>query len=119
VLGRNPDTRWYRQKKDLERFQQKQLALLDSAANLLKAGGVLVYAVCSMEPEENEEVVETFLHSRPDFEKVTSPDALHPKVSPFVGTSGYFKTFPHLHGMDGFFGARLKRQKDGEKAGAF
>ncbi len=67
VIRRHPDIRWNRQPEDLATHRQDQLQLLAIAARLLKPGGVLVYATCSLEPEENEEVVVDFLAHHPDF----------------------------------------------------
>ena len=67
VLRRNPDTKWKRSKNDIIRLGAKQKKMLNSAANLVKPGGVLVYAVCSCEKEENEDVIDKFLEKRKDF----------------------------------------------------
>ena len=67
VLRRNPDTKWKRSKNDIIRLGAKQTKMLNSAANLVKPGGVLVYAVCSCEKEENEDVIFKFLDKRKDF----------------------------------------------------
>ena len=67
VTGRHPDIRWNRRPEDLHRYQRMQLDLLNHAAPLLGPRGVLVYATCSLEPEENMEVVTAFLQSHRDF----------------------------------------------------
>ena len=109
VLRRNPDAKWSLAKKNLAPFQQCQIDILTHLAPLLKVNGTLLYTVCSMEPEENEGVVEVFLHKHPGFiverERETIPDA----VRPFVDGDGFLRTFPHTHNMDGFFAVRLKR----------
>ncbi len=61
VLRRNPDTKWKRSLQDIQRMAARQKKLLNAAANRVKPGGILVYAVCSGEPEENEQVVTAFL----------------------------------------------------------
>jgi len=109
VLRRNPDAKWASAKQNLEQFQKRQIDMLAHLAPLLKTGGTLLYTVCSMEPEENEEVVAAFLQEHPEFtvdkDKATFSDAMRP----FVDGDGYFRTFPHVHNMDGFFSVRLKR----------
>ena len=67
VIRRHPDIRWNRIPDDLLRYQGTQSAILESAAQLLAPEGTLVYATCSTEPEENEEVVEKFLANHPGF----------------------------------------------------
>jgi 16S rRNA (cytosine967-C5)-methyltransferase len=103
VLRRNPDARWTRTVQDIQRMAARQKRLLNRAANLVKPGGTLVYAVCSCEREENEAVVAAFLKTRKDYTLV-----------PLDNVYGYtcdtfFTTFPDPMGMDGFFAARLTR----------
>jgi 16S rRNA (cytosine967-C5)-methyltransferase len=104
VLGRNPDSRWRKQKEDLLRLQKLQLEILFNAANLVKKGGVLVYSTCTLTREENDFVIEKFLEKRKDF-KLT--DASLYVDSEVVDESGFVRTFPHIHKMDGGFAARL------------
>jgi 16S rRNA (cytosine967-C5)-methyltransferase len=105
VLQKNPDGKWNVSCNDLQRSHHRQLSILNCVASCLRPGGILVYSVCSMEPEENEQVVEDFLRSRDDFalspfnrSAVWVPDT-------FFTLEGYLRTFPHRHGMDGFFAA--------------
>jgi len=104
VLGRNPDSKWRKQKEDLLRLQKLQLEILFNAANLVKKGGVLVYSTCTLTREENDFVIEKFLEKRRDF-KLT--DASLYMDSEVVDESGFVRTFPHIHKMDGGFAARL------------
>jgi 16S rRNA (cytosine967-C5)-methyltransferase len=99
VIRRNPDVKYRHRAADLPRFGVKQLAVLGAASRFLKPGGTLVYCTCSTEPEEGEHVVGQFLK--------TSPDFINIKDVPFG--EEFMRTYPHDHGMDGFFGARLKR----------
>ena len=110
VIRRHPDIKWNRSPEDLKVYQQKQLALLETAAALLKEAGILVYAVCSMEPEENEQVIDLFLQQHPDFTITDSKNFLPPKAAPLVDARGFLRTTP-LDGLDGFFAARLKKLK--------
>lgn len=103
VIRRNPDTKWKRNFQDLLRLSALQKKILASAANLVKPGGILVYAVCSCEPEENEQVIQAFLKKRTDY-------SLDPWSDNLLKTSqDFFKTYPDLLEMDGFFAARFKR----------
>lgn len=103
VIRRNPDTKWKRDFKDVLRLSALQKKILNSGANLVKPGGILVYAVCSCEPEENEQVVQAFLKKRKDYSLDPGFD------SPLKTSQDFFKTYPDHIGMDGFFAARLKR----------
>lgn len=107
-IRRKPDIKWNRTEKMLKKYSVLQKALLNAAAGCLKPGGVLVYSTCTVEPEENEEVIFDFLKKHKDFE-IEKPN----KTDIFGGLvddSGYFiKTYPHRHNMDGFFAAKLKK----------
>ena len=113
VLQKNPDGKWRVKPEDMQANSQRQLALLDNCAGHLKRGGMLVYAVCSLEPEENQRVVEDFLHGHPEFtihrgrlEGVGESDRL-------LTAQGFFITIPHQHQMDGFFAAALVKKSAG------
>jgi len=107
VLRRNPDGKWRRQEADLPALARAQGMILDAAGTLVRPGGVLVYATCSLEPEENEEVVAAFRERRPEF----TPDRL-PATIPAACADGpdRLRTFPHRHGTDGFTAHRLRRR---------
>jgi len=82
---------------------------LPRLTGLLKPGGVLVYAVCSMEPEEGEQVAEGFVKRNPGVirESFAPPAAL--ADAGLIDSQGYLRTFTHRHNMDGFFAARFRR----------
>ena len=107
VIRKHPDIRWNRSPDDLHRYQKKQKALLKAAAQLLAANGILVYATCSTEPEENEEVIKSFLARNPQFEVSDFRDFLPENGNRLVGSQGFFQTLPGQDDLDGFFAARL------------
>jgi 16S rRNA (cytosine967-C5)-methyltransferase len=110
VLQKNPDGKWTVNRADLKRCQRRQIALLDKAGRYLRPGGILVYAVCSFEPEENEAVVNAFLQNRPEF-VIHSPSMNRVTRSDRVLTPrGWLNTFPHRHRMDGFFAAAFVKK---------
>ncbi len=111
VVRRNPDIKWDSGRKDLTRFRKKQLALLRQVSGLVKPGGMLVYAVCSVEPEENESVINDFLSSIHDFQVQKTPSGLPFPLTPFMDAHGFIRTFPHIHGMDGFFSVCLRKMR--------
>lgn len=102
TLRHHPEIKWRLQMQDITTVAQVQVALLTKAATMLARGGRLVYATCSLEPEENEQVVEKFLAAHPQFKRLW-PTA-HPSV---LTEKGDVRTFPHRHQTDGFFAAVL------------
>jgi len=111
VLRRNPDTKWRTSEQDLIRHAKRQATFLDNLAHQVKPEGLLVYCVCSMEPEENESVINGFLNKHQDFAIKKHPDGLPHEARSLLTGNGYLKTFPHLHNMDGFFAVCMKRAK--------
>jgi 16S rRNA (cytosine967-C5)-methyltransferase len=109
VMRRNPDIKWRTTKKNLAKFKNKQAALLDNLSPLVKSSGVLVYAVCSPEPEENENVVNDFLKNHREFVIDRQVEGLPDKMLSIQAADGWYKTFPHFSHMDGFSFVRLKR----------
>ncbi|HBI15779.1 MAG TPA: 16S rRNA (cytosine(967)-C(5))-methyltransferase [Desulfobulbaceae bacterium] len=108
VIGRHPDIRWNRKPEDLPAYQRQQRALLELARPLLAPGGVLLYATCSLEPEENQDLVKAFLREHPEFSVTDCREFLPPAAGELVDASGYFCPTP-ARGLDGFFAARLHR----------
>lgn len=107
VTGRHPDIRWNRLESDILRYQQKQQELLNIAAEFVRPGGLLVYATCSIEPEENQDVVFQFLNSHPDFSLTDCSSQLPPSAHKFI-KDGFFMPHPSWS-IDGFFAARLQK----------
>lgn len=107
VIRRNPEAKWRITPADITRLAIAQKAMLKNAAKLLRAGGTLVYSTCSTSLEENEQVVQDFLSHHPDFvlEKL---DESFPDHLDLFSQEGMFRAWPHRHGMDGFFAARLR-----------
>ncbi|MGH7388793.1 MAG: 16S rRNA (cytosine(967)-C(5))-methyltransferase RsmB [Candidatus Rokuibacteriota bacterium] len=103
VLRRNPEVKWRRGPDAVAAGGVRQRAILGAAAAMVRTGGRLVYATCSLEPEENEEVVRDFLAARQDF-------ALDPPGAfPVPLDGGVLRCLPHRHGTDGFTAVRLQR----------
>ena len=117
TLRRHPEIKWRLQAQDLEVLSATQSLLLDRAAAALEPGGRIVYSTCSLEPEENQRVVEQFLASHPDFRLLPlREDAA--RLQPFflpessaILDSDFLETFPDRHGTDGFFAAILVRSQ--------
>ncbi|MFZ5550976.1 MAG: RsmB/NOP family class I SAM-dependent RNA methyltransferase [Pseudomonadota bacterium] len=114
TLRRNPDLKWRQSPKALEELSAKQQAILDSAARLVKPGGRLVYATCSLLRSENEVVAEAFGAAHPDFEPLPAGPALTAaqveRADDLVSAGGYLRLWPHRHETDGFFAAAWQRR---------
>jgi 16S rRNA (cytosine967-C5)-methyltransferase len=111
VIRRNPDAKWSRKPQDIDRCARRQMRLLDNIAPRLKPGGVLVYAVCSTEPEETHEVINSFLNKQANFVIDENSPEVPPAIAPLLDQGGWLKTTPHRHGTDGFFAVRLRHRK--------
>jgi len=109
TIRRNPDIKWKKGPKDCIRLQNLQIRILKKLAPLLKKNGIMVYATCTMAKEENEEVIESFLRDFPNFVLEDILPILGNTYKDLISPSGFFKTYPHRHNMDGFFAARLRK----------
>ena len=111
TLRRNPDLKWRQSPKSVAELNAKQTAILESAARLVKAGGRLVYATCSVLQEENEAIAEAFSAKHPNFVPLSVAETLEalkvPHAASLCTTNGtsYLRLWPHIHGTDGFFAA--------------
>ena len=111
VIRRNPEGKWRKNSEDLARLAVAQKKLLKAAATCVAPGGVLLYGACSTSEQENEAVVDELLARRPDF-VLESGQELFPEWEELFTERGMFRSWPHRHdGMDGFFAARLRRNK--------
>ena len=110
TLRRNPDLKWRQSPKAVEELTVKQTSILASAARLVKSGGRLVYATCSVLPEENEAIAQAFSAAHPNFVPLSAADTLTElkvaNAASLCTTDGlYLRLWPHLHATDGFFAA--------------
>lgn len=119
TLRRNPDLKWRQSPQDVAELVLKQQAILASAARLLKPGGRLVYATCSLLTDENEAVAEAFAAAHADFEpldvaallqELKVPDAAALCTQDGAAPGRYLRLWPHRHGTDGFFAAVWQRR---------
>lgn len=114
VFRRNPDSKWRLTEKDITELSAKQKEIIREYSGLVKPGGRLVYATCTISREENEEVVLGFLDERNDFHLIPASEMNPGIFGKFTTADGFFRSMPHVHGTDGFFGAVMRR-KDGGK----
>ena len=104
VLGKKPDIR-HRDNQSLQNLPELQYSILSASGNYLKDDGVILYSTCTLNPEENERVVERFLEENAEFSPVDFT------VGGLKSTSGMLTLLPHVHGTDGFFIAKLRKEK--------
>jgi 16S rRNA (cytosine967-C5)-methyltransferase len=113
TLRRNPDLKWRQSPQSVQEMSVKQGAILQSAARLLKPGGRLVYATCSLLPQENEAIAQAFSQANPEFSLLAVGELLGQLkldnaanlCSGGEGGLDYLRLWPHRHGTDGFFAA--------------
>ena len=102
VIAKKPDIR-YKNKEDIEKLPKLQASILETNSAYLKNGGTLVYSTCTLNPAENQRIVEAFLSAHPDF-------TLCPFTAGALSSDGMLEILPYEHGTDGFFIAKLKKQ---------
>ena len=114
TIRRDPDIRWSRREEDLGALAARQIRMLDQASRGVRPGGLLVYATCSSEPEENEAVLDAFLGSHAGFaleDPRVAGARLPGGVEECLDERGCLRTLPHRHALEAFFAARLKRRR--------
>ncbi len=115
TLSRNPEIRWRLKREDLDDAHRSQTAMLRNALRVTGESGRVVYSTCSLEPEENENVVAAALAEAPEWRVISGRALLTPhlreaaSVEKLFESGGFFRTFPPEHGTDGFFAAILAR----------
>ena len=109
TLRRNPDLKWRQTEAGLAELTAKQRAIVDAAAALVKPGGRLVYATCSLLREENEDIVAGLLERQPDFRLVSASEVLARVGIAVPQVENFLRLYPHVHQTDGFFAAVLER----------
>jgi 16S rRNA (cytosine967-C5)-methyltransferase len=108
TLSKKPDIKWKKDLFDLRKISDLQYELLVKASTLLKTGGVMVYSTCSIEPEENFEIVKKFLNNHPQFKLKDASEVLPKELA---DEHGCIQTLPHIHHMDGAFAAKLVKEE--------
>ncbi|MGE3802966.1 MAG: 16S rRNA (cytosine(967)-C(5))-methyltransferase RsmB [Candidatus Kapaibacterium sp.] len=117
TLRRKPEIKWKRQPEEIRKLTELQRELLERATLLVKPEGVLVYTTCTTEPEENEMVISQFLQDHPEFQ-IESAEQFMPDSALRKGVvtdRGFLQVWPHRHGTDGAFGARLRKSSHSDR----
>ncbi|HLP16843.1 MAG TPA: RsmB/NOP family class I SAM-dependent RNA methyltransferase [Bacteroidota bacterium] len=110
TIRRNPGMKWSVTPETVNEISEKQKRIIELYSGCVKPGGVLVYATCTTMPEENEQVVESFLEAHPEFELESPAARLSRYGLASLGENKYFQLLPHRHDTDGFFGAVMKKK---------
>jgi 16S rRNA (cytosine967-C5)-methyltransferase len=111
VFRRNPDSKWRLTTNDIKQLASKQKEIICEYSRLVKPGGLLVYVTCTISREENEDVVYGFLKENDDFQKVPAVSINADIFSKLMDEHGFFKSMPHIHNTDGFFGAVMEKKR--------
>jgi 16S rRNA (cytosine967-C5)-methyltransferase len=106
TFRRHPDARWRLKISDLAVMSALQKTILKAAAKVVRPGGLLIYSTCSLEPEENDVQVDSFLSENPGWILEPPPEG---SVAPELLDGGRLRVLPQRHGTDGAFAARLRR----------
>ena len=109
TLTKKPDIKWRREIADINKLSLLQPKLLEKGASLLKKGGELVFSTCTIEPEENYDVIEKFLDNHKEFELINASKYFDKML---VAENGCVQTYPNIHGVDGAFAAKLKLKNE-------
>lgn len=107
TLTKKPDIKWKRDISDIRRLSDIQYELLRAGARLLKSNGILVYSTCTIEPEENFEIVAKFINENPNFGLISAKDTFS---NDLVDDKGCVQTYPHIHQVDGSFAAKIMKE---------
>lgn len=108
TLTKKPDLKWKKDLGDIRKIVNIQYDLIRKGASFVKVGGTLVYSTCTIEPEENQEIISKFLSENSNFELFDASKLLNKEL---VCNEGFVCTYPHIHGIDGSFAAKLIRKQ--------
>ncbi len=111
TLRRNPDLKWRQSPASIQELTELQARILNSAARCVAPGGRLVYSTCSVLPQENEEQIDAFLTTHPEFTLLDVQTVLGDRCPDLGMKTAYLKLRPDVHGTDGFFAAVLEKNK--------
>ncbi len=110
IIRRHPEIRWRRSEEAIHEFARKQGEMLEAAWRIVAPGGRLIYAVCSLEPEEGPERIAALREAHPEIVPIDARECLPTAAHALVDRAGFFATLPHRDGVDGFFAALLERR---------
>ena len=109
ILRRKPEIKWNKEIQDLKSITDTQKAILNCSAGYVKPGGILVYSTCTINKEENDDVIDAFLQKNADFELQNISDLLPKNLKNNNLRNGCIQTYPNINGIDGFFIAKMRK----------
>lgn len=110
IIRRKPDIKWSRSSGDTKEIKDLQYRILTAASSYVKPGGCLVYSTCTIEPDENENRIKDFISKNSGFEMEDITSLLPAELRSDESQSGFIQLYPNVHGIDGFFIARMRRR---------
>ncbi len=109
IISRHPDIKWNRDEKDIIRLSFLQKTIMNETASVIKKGGRILFVTCTISKEENEEIVKDFLNRNSDMSLENLKKHVPDWGLDLIDNQGFFRTFPHIHHMDGFFAALFRK----------
>ena len=111
LIRRKPEIKWNRKENDIKELVNIQSNILDNVKDYLKIDGILVYSTCTIEKDENYNLIEKFLEQNKNFKLMSIEDKLWNKEKLDTLNDGYIQLFPHIHNTDGFFIAKMRKER--------
>ncbi len=111
LIRRKPEIKWNRKKADIEELVNLQYTILNNAKEYLKIGGVLIYSTCTIEKEENMDLINRFLEENKNYKLVNIEEKFTNKENLDTLNSGYVQLYPNIHGTDGFYIAKIIKER--------
>jgi 16S rRNA (cytosine967-C5)-methyltransferase len=109
IISRHPDIKWNRDEKDIIRLSFLQKTIMNETASVINKGGRILFVTCTISKEENEEIVKDFLNRNSDMSLENLKKHVPDWGLDLIDNQGFFRTFPHIHHMDGFFAALFRK----------
>jgi 16S rRNA (cytosine967-C5)-methyltransferase len=111
LIRRKPEIKWNRKESDIDELVNIQYNILNNVKNYLKVGGVLIYSTCTIENDENINLINKFLEENENFKLVNIEDRINNKENISTLKDGYIQLYPHIHGTDGFYIAKMIKER--------
>ncbi len=110
LIRRKPEIKWNRLETDIRDLSKLQYDIIDNIKDYIKIGGTLIYSTCTIEKEENILLINRFIGENPNFKLVSIEDRFLNRENLSTLKQGYIQLFPHIHGTDGFFIAKMRKE---------
>ena len=107
IIRRRPEIKWNRKEEDIDALKEMQLKILNNAKQYIKSGGIIIYSTCTISKDENEKVINSFLTENKNLKLMGFKDLICDIQYMDTSREGYIQLFPHIHGTDGFFIAKI------------